>query len=186
MKRKVVLWIDHILFLIAVMVLSALFYCALAQNTQSSNPWAPFQFLIGNWSGTGSGQPGEVGAGSTSFSFELGQNILIRKNKAEFAPKPGEKTGAVHEDLMIIYRQTGESHFRALYFDNEGHVINYRVSFPAKQPSAIFESDASDKAPRFRFVYEMDPDGLLSGEFLIAPPGGEFKTYTKGKVKRAG
>ena len=186
MNRKVVLWIDHILFLIAVIVLLALSYCALAQNSQVDDPWAPFEFLIGNWSGSGSGQPGEIVAGSTSFSFKLGQNILIRNNKAEYAPKPGEKSGAVHEDLMIVYRQTGESQFRAIYFDNEGHIINYRVTFPDKQHSVVFESDASDKAPRFRFVYEMEPDGQLSGEFLIAPPGGEFKTYTKGKVKRTG
>jgi hypothetical protein len=173
------------LILTIVITVSGVSYPAQAQTSEPSNPWAPFQFLIGNWSGTGSGQPGEVVGGSTSFSFKLGQNILIRHNKAEYAPKPGEKSGSVHEDLMIVFRQTGESQFRAIYFDNEGHVINYRVTFPDKQHSVVFESDASEKAPRFRFVYEIEPDGLLSGEFLIAPPGGEFKTYTKGKIKRA-
>lgn len=177
---------DRFLTLIVVIAVTALYYPAQAQSGKANDPWAPFQFLVGHWSGTGSGQPGDVAAGSSSFSFDLGKNILVRKNRAELAPKPGEASGTVHEDLMIIYRQSGELPFLAIYFDNEGHVINYRVSFPAKQQSVVFESDASDKAPRFRFVYEMGPDGLLNSEFLIAPPGGEFKTYTQGKVKRAG
>jgi hypothetical protein len=174
----------RILVLATVIILFVMCYPTHAQNSTANDPWSSFQFLIGKWLGAGSGQPGEVVAGSTSFSFGLGQNILIRKNRAEFAPKPGEKWGAVHEDLMIIYRQPGEPPFRAIYFDNEGRVINYHVSCPEKQQSIVFESDPSDKAPRFRFIYEMGPDGLLCSEFLIAPPGGEFKTYTKGKVKR--
>lgn len=164
--------------------LSALFCLAQAQSSITNDPWASFQFLLGSWSGTGSGQPGEVVAGSTSFSFDLRKNILVRKNRAELAPKPGEAEGTTHEDLIIIYRQPGESRFWAIYFDNEGHVINYRVSFPAKQQSVIFETDALEKGPRFRFIYELGPDGLLSNEFLIAAPGGEFKTYTKGKLNR--
>jgi hypothetical protein len=156
-----------------------------AQTGSPEDPWAPFQFLIGDWSGAGSVRPGEAVSGVTSFSFDLGKTILIRRNRAEIAPNPGEPRGAVHEDLMIIYREPGGGPlFRSIYFDSEGHVINYSVSFPAKGRSVVFESAASEKAPRFRFIYEMGPDGLLSGEFDIAPPGGEYKTYTKGLQKK--
>ncbi len=172
------------LLLTILMTFSAMGYPAKGQSSQPSDPWAPFQFLIGNWSGTGSGQPGEVVSGTTSFSFDLGQAILVRKSRAQFAPRPGEKAGALHEDLLIIYREAEGPKLRAVFFDNEGHVIHYRVSLPANQPSVVFESDASDQAPRFRLVYEMGSDGLLSVEFMVAPPGGEFKTYTKGTIKR--
>lgn len=154
--------------------------------------WAPLQFLVGGWSGTGSGQPGEVLTGTTSFSFELGKKILVRKNRAESAPKPGEKTGdrtgdktgAVHEDLLIIYEQPGESRLRAIYFDNEGHAINYRVLSSGKPNKAVFESAGSGKTPRFRLTYELNQDGAMTTEFSMAPPGGDFKPYTTGKVKR--
>jgi hypothetical protein len=177
MRHRILVWA-------ILMALAAMCYPALAQTGTADDPWAPFQFLVGDWSGVGSGQPREVVSGSTSFSFDLGQNILIRKNRAELAPKPGEKSGAVHEDLVIIYRQPAEPPFRAIYFDSEGHVINYSVSFPARQQSVVFESDVSEKAPRFRFIYELGPDDLLSGEFDIAPPGGEYKIYTKGLQKK--
>ena len=159
------------------------FSSAQVQSTKVDDPWAGFQFLIGNWSNAILGKPGEA-IGTTSFSFDLGQNILVRRNKVEYPPKPGEKSGMIHEDLMIIYRLPNDSLFRAIYFDNESHVINYTATFPAKQPSVVFESEESDKSPRFRLVYQMESDDLLNIEFLIAPPGGAFQTYTKGAVKR--
>jgi hypothetical protein len=176
----------HIIFiLLTASTLFLSYFPALAQSSTAKDPWAPFQFLVGNWSGTGSGKPGEAAAGSCSFSFDLGRKVLIRRNKAEFSPQPGEKLGTTHEDLMIIYQQPGDSQFRAIYFDNEGHIINYTLTFPAKQPSVAFESEGTDKTPRFRLVHELEADGLLSTEFAIAPPGGSFKTYTKGTVKRS-
>jgi len=173
-------------YLIALLVVMSVYISlssALAQNTKTSDPWAGFQFLTGNWSNATISKSGEA-IGTTSFSFDLGQNILVRRNRVEYPPKPGEKSGMIHEDLMIIYRGPNDSLFRAIYFDNESHVINYTATFPAKQPSVVFESEGSDKSPRFRLVYQMEPDDLLNIEFLIAPPGGAFQTYTKGTVKR--
>jgi hypothetical protein len=159
-------------------------------QAQAVDPWAPLSFLIGDWSGVGSGKPSDAVAGTTSFFTDLGGKIMVRKNRAELAPRPGEKSGTVHEDLMIIYPKSGGSGFRADYFDNEGHVIHYGLSFPEKQPSVIFESDSAAAGPRFRLVYRMDPRetgrqgaGTLVNEFWIAPPGGEFRMYLKGELK---
>ena len=165
-------------------------------HAQGSDPWASLSFLIGDWSGAGMGKPSDAVAGSTRFFTDLGGKILVRKNRAELAARPGEKTGAVHEDLMIIYPQGGGPAFRADYFDNEGHVIHYSLSFPEKQSSAVFESDPSAAGPRFRLVYRMDSSGLgpqgtgpqgpgtLVNEFWIAPPGGEFRVYLRGELKK--
>jgi hypothetical protein len=163
---------------------SSLFGTRSSAHSQAKDPWGPLSFLLGNWSGAGSGKPGEAIAGSASFSFELDKKVIIRKNRAEFAPKPGERSRAVHEDLMIIYPQQGDGHFRAIYFDNEGHVINYSISFPAKQPSAVFESEGAGEGPRFRLVYEPAANGGLRTEFFIAPPGGEFRSYINGLMKK--
>ena len=146
--------------------------------------WDQLQFLIGSWSSPVSGQPGEGISGSTTFSYYLDQKIMIRNSRAEFAPEPGQKKGLVHEDLLVIYQQPGESHLRAIYFDNEGHIIHYMVSFPDKQPAAVFESEATDTSPRARLVYDQAPDGSLGIEFFVAPPGGELVSHVKGKVFR--
>lgn len=146
-----------------------------------SDPWAPLRFLVGRWAGAGSGKPGEAISGGTTFEFRLDGKVLVRDNRAEYAASEPGKPNAVHSDLMVIYPEGGG--FRADYFDNEGHVIHYTVSFPEPGRTAVFETDPGGKGPRFRLVYEASKEGGLAVDFLIAPPGGEFKSYVKGALK---
>jgi hypothetical protein len=146
--------------------------------------WDRLQFLIGSWASPVSGQPGEGISGSTTFSYHLDRKIIIRNSRAEFAPEPGKQQGLVHDDLLIIYQQPGEAHLRAIYFDNEGHIIHYTVSFPDRRPGVVFESEATAARPRARLVYEAAPDGTLGIEFSVAAPGGELMSHVKGTVTR--
>jgi hypothetical protein len=142
------------------------------------------QFLIGNWSSPLSGQPGQGVAGWSTFSYDLDKRVIVRKSRAEFAPGPGETKGLVHDDMLVIYQQPGEPQMRAIYFDNEGHIIHYTLSIPAKQPGVVFESEASQTSPRARLVYEMTEDDTLITEFSVAAPGGELLSHVKGAVVR--
>jgi hypothetical protein len=139
------------------------------------------QILIGSWSSPVSGQPGQGIAGWTTFSYDLDKRVIVRKSRAEFAPGPGETKGLVHDDLLVIYQQSGEPQIRAIYFDNEGHIIHYTLSFPEKQPGVVFESEAS---PRARLVYKVAEDDTLVTEFSVAAPGGELLLHVKGTVIR--
>jgi hypothetical protein len=109
---------------------------------------------------------------------------LVRKNWAKYPPKLGEKTGLFHQDLVFIYRSPGESSLRAIYFDNEDHVINYQVTFSQKADAVVFETDPGQKGPRFRLTYELGADGALKNVFLMAAPGEEFKVYAQGILKK--
>lgn len=148
-----------------------------------ADPWARLSFLAGEWQGVGTGAPGEA-VGGTSFAFGLDKKVLVRKNWAKYPPKPGETAGLSHEDLMIVYPGPGGGPFRAIYFDNEGHVISYAVTFPKEGNAALFESEAGQPGPRFRLTYELNADGLLDSVFWIAPPGGEFKAYVRGSLRK--
>jgi hypothetical protein len=156
---------------------------ALAQLSKPQDRWTPLAFLLGEWEGLGTGAPGEA-VGGTSFAFDLDRNILVRKNWAKYPPKPGEAAGVSHEDLMIIYAPGDHPSARAVYFDNEGHVIEYAVVASPKTDAAVFESDLSRPGPHFRLTYELKADGTLENLFWVAAPGGEFKTYTRGLLKR--
>jgi len=159
------------------------FLAAQDQTPKTADPWARLNFLIGEWQDLGSGAPGEA-VGGTSFTFGLDKKVLIRKNWAKYPAKPGEKEGFSHEDLMIIYPGADGVSFRAIYFDNEGHVINYSVSVPQKINAAVFESEPAPPGPRYRLTYELDAAGILDNVFWIAMPGGEFKAYVRGSLKR--
>jgi hypothetical protein len=154
------------------------------QIAKTGDPWAACRFLLGDWVAVeGSGKPGEAISGAFSFTFDLGDRILVRRNRADFVPSPGEKTGRSHQDLLSIYMPAGEKQLRAFYLDNEGNTINYLVSFP-KEGSAVFESDLSVKGPRFRLEHQLNADRTMTIVFSSAPPGGSYQVYTKGTARR--
>jgi len=150
--------------------------CLWAAEPRENDAWKPFQFLIGDWIGSGSGKPGE-GTGEFSLAFDLDKKILIRRNRNNLGPKTGEKAGAVHEDP-----QSSNGPFRAEYFDSEGHVVHYGVSFA--EHKAIFESVAASPGPKYKLTYELKPEGVLAIHFAVARPGAGFQTYVNGIAKR--
>ncbi|MFA6599134.1 MAG: hypothetical protein WCS69_15530 [Ignavibacteriaceae bacterium] len=130
-----------------------IFFIAMFMNSssfaqQSTNMWGKFDFLLGNWKGEGSGTPGQ-GEGTFSFKMDLDKNILVRRSHLEY-PATENKSTAIHDDLMIIYRDAVGAPGRAIYFDNEEHVINYAISF-ANSNELIFTSDRIPNIPTISF-----------------------------------
>lgn len=156
----------------------------LAPLVQAEDDWGALHYLIGNWVGEGSGGPG-VGSGSFSFEPDLKGTILVRKNRAEY-PATKDRQAYTHDDLMIIFRDpsdNAEGAMRAIYFDNEGHVIRYAVAMFGDR--IVFTSEPSRTAPQYRFTYTRDGADKVAIKFEIAPPGKGFSTYIEASAKRA-
>src|SRR5215831_7558904 len=92
---------------------------------EKSDPWAAYRFLLGEWVGEGDGKPGQ-GSGGFSFATELDGKVLVRKNRNHI-PAANGRPAATHEDLLVVYRGTDGKRNKAIYFDNEDHVIQYDV-----------------------------------------------------------
>lgn len=137
-------------------------------------------FLIGSWLGTGSGTPGQ-GEGSFSFTPDLQNNVLVRRSHSEY-PSTDDKPATVHDDLLIVY--ANES--KAIYFDNEGHVINYQVSYDSDSKRVTFQSVDPPPSPGFRLTYEQTAADKLRVTFEISPTGkaSDFQTYLSGEAER--
>jgi len=150
----------------------------------STAGWEAWKFLLGNWVGEGSGQPGQ-GTGGFSFRVDLQGKVLIRTNRADY-PASKDRPAYSHQDLMVIYREAERSPTRAIYFDNEGHVINYAASASEDGTTWVFLSDAAPSRPRYRLTYTKAKDGALGIKFEIAPPGhpGSFSPYIEAKARR--
>ncbi len=151
-----------------------------SQSTKSD--WSSFQFLIGEWVGEGSGAPGEA-KGAFTFSYDLQNQILVRKNYAEYPAQNG-RPAFRHDDLMIVYHEGNST--KAVYFDNEGHIINYAINFSKDSLATIFTSEPNPASPRFRFTYYKSGNEKMKFSFDIAPPGKpeEFSKYIDGVVKK--
>ncbi len=145
--------------------------------------WEAYQFLLGEWEGGHESDPGQ-GHGRFSFRYDLDKNILVRKNRTVFSETP-ERAAYTHDDLLVIYNEnTGAK--RAIYFDNEEHVIHYEVNVSPDQKMIILVSDPAPSAPQFRFTYIKTGLETLDARFEIAPPGaaGAFTVYLEGSSRR--
>jgi hypothetical protein len=153
-----------------------------AQQLPKPVDWHAFQFLLGEWIGEGGGDPGQ-GAGGFTFSPDLQNTILVRKSYADYPAANGHPAFS-HNDLMVLYQEGGET--RAIYFDNEQHVIQYSVSITKDSNSVIFVSDISNSAPRYRLTNTKSGPGAMKITFEIAPPGKPeaFSRYIEAKARR--
>jgi len=147
-----------------------------------SSHWDSWRFLVGDWVGEGGGQPGQ-GTGSFSFKPELQGKVLVRRNRADY-PATKDRPEYSHEDLMVIYPEGSSD--RAIYFDNEGHVIHYTVKLSPDGKTIVFASVAEAGQPRFPLTYSKAANGALKGKFEVAPPDHpeSFATYLEWTAHR--
>lgn len=148
-------------------LLLAGFLPAAGQNAGSGEGLKKLEFVLGKWVGAAGEKDTPLGAGQGGFSFEaeLNGKVIVRRNYAAY------DAGQRHEDLMVIYLEGGAH--RAIYFDTEGHVIRYHLTFPGAN-RVTFESEGA--GPRYRLSYWLNGTSL-DGKFEVAPPGGEYKAY---------
>jgi hypothetical protein len=143
-------------------------------RAQTADPWKPLQFLTGEWTGEGTGTPGE-GAGVCSFTFDLQRKVMIRKNYAQY---PTFR----HDDLLVVYPDPVSKSLKAIYFDSEEHVIHYAVE--SGPDSVRFLSDPVAGQPGYRLTYRKAGEGKVSLDFDIAAPGKPFSNYTRATLNR--
>jgi hypothetical protein len=151
-----------------------------AQSTPPSgaDPWKALSFLQGTWSAstTTAGSSGGNVSGTYTFRSELGNHILARHTTNIEGCKGPATFDCDHGDLLYIYQNATGQSLKAIYFDNEGHVIHYDVSTP-DATTAMFLSDASQPGPQFRLLYELK-GAIMQGKFQMRMPGqNEWKSY---------
>jgi hypothetical protein len=163
-------------FLLTIAFLGFLSTCLSQQNLS----WDKWNWLIGDWAGQGSGEPGK-GGGTFSFKFDLDKKILVRKSHSEY-PATNDKPAIFHEDLMIVYPDSTGNPGKAVYFDNESHVIHYTITYSDK--SIQLTSDKSANVLVFRLTYISLDDSTVNTKFEMSQDGEKFITYIEGLSKK--
>jgi hypothetical protein len=155
---------------------------SLGQERVQEEPWHAWRMLLGNWEG-GDGST-EQGRGTFSFSPDLQGTILVRKSHGDY-PATAGRPAFSHDDLTIVY-QVQDGGYRAIYFDNEHHVIRYSVEFSADSTRLTFLSDTTAPGPAFRLTYRAAGADSLHITFAIATPDSprHFAPYREGEAHR--
>jgi len=160
-------------------VMTMLLAIPLAANGQPApapDPFKALAFLEQNWEANTQGYGGVKSTGTYTFRRELGGHILARRSTSDAGCKGPAAFDCEHGDMLYVYEEVPGQPLKAIYFDNEGHVIHYDVSVPTAT-SVVFLSEASRPGPQFRLVYELK-GSLLLGKFQGRMPGqSEWKSY---------
>lgn len=160
---------------------SALFLILTLNGIGQQGPsWEKWSFLLGKWMGEGSGHPGQ-GGGTFTFYADLNQNILVRKSHSEYAAN-GNMPATIHDDLMIVYPESAGVPTKAIYFDNEGHVIDYSIVY--SNGSIVLTSEKKANIPVFRLTYTPIESETVNTKFEMSTDGEKFMTYIEGKSKK--
>ena len=147
---------------------------------ESPAPLAPFQFLLGGWTGTGDQADA---TGGFTFAPAVQDRVIVRTNYSNTPPNGG-RPASRHDDLMVIFVDAGV--VKAEYFDSEDHVIRYVAD--ARPGEVVFLSEIKASEPRYRLTYTRESETTLNGKFDVAPPGkpeafAPYLSWTARKVK---
>ena len=83
---------------------------------------------------------------------------------------------------MIVYLDNAGQPGKAIYFDNEGHTIDYAITY--REKSIIFASNKVQNMPVFRLTYVSLDKNTVDVKFEMSRDGENFLTYTQGKCTR--
>lgn len=159
---------------------------AVGQQTRRPDPFAGLRFLVGEWRGKQSGQPGH-GACERKYEFVLGGKFLQVKNKSTYPPQAANPKGEVHEDMGMIGYDRARVRLVFRQFHVEGFVNTYLEEEGGDPKSIVFASEAIENiAPgwRARETYRVVNDDEFIERFELAEPGKEFALYSEAHLKR--
>ncbi len=149
--------------------------------------WTTLNFLVGNWRGTGFGQPGS-GQYERTYEFILNQKFLHVRSKSTYPPQKQNPNGEVHEDWGFFSYDKGRKTFVYRQFHVEGFVNQYVVEHLSQGGTEIvFVSETIENIPtswRAKETYQViSPDEFIE-TFELAEPGKDFKVYIKSHLRR--
>jgi hypothetical protein len=165
---------------IKLILIIALFGFISSCLAQQNSTWEKWSWLTGSWVGEGSGKPG-YGEGYFSFNLDLDKKILVRKSHSLY-PATEQILKTIHDDLMIVYPDYTGIPSKAIYFDNEGHTINYSIAYSDK--SIVLTSDKIPNVPVFRLSYTLLDNETVNINFEMSQDGEHFTSYVEGKSKK--
>ncbi len=153
-----------------------------AQSSVHDSVWLPMNVFIGEWHGTGGGEPG-TGEYRRSYKFILNNRFIEVRNRSSYPPTEKNPNGEVHEDIGYISYDRSRHRFVLRQFHIEGFVNQYVLdSASADGKTLVFASEAIEniaKGWRAKETYRVISPVEISETFELAPPGKPFEVYTK-------
>jgi hypothetical protein len=160
-----------------------------AQMAQEArpDPLSPIRFLLGDWTGTAAGEPGN-GTVSRHYELVLNDRFIHERNTSTYPPQEKNKTGEVHQhwSLFSFDKHRGTIIFRQ--FHQEGFVVLYALNPALSTPSKlVFDSEQIENIEgpwKARETYDVISKDEFTETFELAKPDKPFEVYSRNHLTR--
>jgi hypothetical protein len=157
-------------------------------QTPVPEPWAPFEYFVGSWTGDESASFGS-GRGERTYRFVLQGRYLLSQNVSRFPPQASRPKGETHEDWTIFSYDTARKTYVVRQFNSEGFVNQFVLEAGASIPRQMrFVGESSENAPpgtRVVLEYEIAGEDEFVESFEVTFPGAERPTTIRNRWRRS-
>ncbi|MDP3740089.1 MAG: hypothetical protein Q8R02_22080 [Hyphomonadaceae bacterium] len=148
----------------------------------------PLARFVGNWRGTGAGEPG-ASAVERSYAPVLGGRFIEVRNRSTYAPQPANPKGEVHDDVGYLSFDGARKLFVLRQFHIEGFFNQYAATTADfTDGKLVFASEALENIPasfKARETYVFSSADAFEEIFEIAEDGAKFEVYSHNMLTRA-
>jgi hypothetical protein len=169
------------------LILSLLPIALFAQPEEANELWRPFNFLIGEWEGTGDAKWG-ISTVKAEYKLVLDGSFLQGIVTSNYEKQDKNPEGEVHVNWDIISFDKARAKYVLRQFHNERIVNQYAVDGSAVEGGKIeFVSEAIENFGsgwRAKETFEISSEDEFIGTFSLAPPGKDFQVYVTNHFRR--
>lgn len=154
---------------------------------QAADPWQPVLRLVGQWSGTASGEAGQ-GQVAREYTRVLKDRYVRETNTSTYPPQERNKAGETHEHWSMFSYDKQRKLLVLRQFHVEGFVNTFRFSPESSSADrVVFDSENFENFSnswKARETYEFVGDSEFVETFELAPPGKPYQVYSRTQLKR--
>ena len=170
------------ILILTICFLSAIFLVA------QENPFAPLDFMIGSWSGTGTGFGNATSKIESDCRPIMNGQYIHFTNHSIFEPTERNPEGEYHEDLGIISYDKKRNQLIYRQFNIEGYVNRYILNDSLSNDSTlIFETEFIEnfvEGGKARITIRKTGTDALETVFEVSMPGREFACFGTNQLRR--
>lgn len=142
--------------------------------------------LIGKWTGTSEGQPGN-GTVERDYERVLRSRFIRGRNRSTYPPQEKNPKGEIHEDEGLFSFDRARKQIVFRQFHVEGFVTTYVQDLDAKPGTVSFTTESIENIPagwRARETYLFHGPDDIEEVFELAEAGKPFAVYSRTRLKR--
>jgi hypothetical protein len=148
-------------------------------DSQVEDLWKPFRFFLGEWQGSGTGQPG-TGRAERKYQLILNDRFIQLSSRSIYPPQEKNPQGEIHDELGFFSYDRGRGKFIFREFHGEGFVNQYVVEKLNEGRILVMTTEAIENIPpgwRARITYEILSGDEFGETFELEKPGQDFVPF---------